>query len=42
MVLVAKLLGVVLKRPQEYYDVPNEDQEAGQGQGRAEERTDGA
>jgi uncharacterized membrane protein len=42
MVLVAKLLGVVLKRPQEYYDVPDEDQEAGQGQGRGEERTDGA
>jgi len=39
MVLVAKLLGVVLKRPQEYYEVPGEGQETGQGRG--EERTDG-
>jgi len=39
MVLVAKLLGVVLKRPQAYYEVPGEGQETGQGRG--EERTDG-
>ncbi len=38
MVLVAKLLGVALKRPQGYYDAPGEGQEAGQGSG--EESTD--
>jgi UPF0716 family protein affecting phage T7 exclusion len=42
MVLVAKVLGLVLKRPQGYYDVPDEDQESGQGQGTVEEHTDGA
>jgi len=45
MVLVAKLLGVVLKRPQDYYEVPGEDagegQAAGEGRRRAGERTDG-
>jgi len=38
MVLVAKLLGVVLKRPQGYYEVPGEvpgeDQQAGPDQSR--------
>ena len=39
MVLVAKILGVVLKRPQAYYEVPVEGQETEQG--RVEERTNG-
>jgi uncharacterized membrane protein len=39
MVLVAKILGVVLKRPQAYYEVPDEGQETEQG--RVEERTNG-
>lgn len=41
MVLVAKLLGMVLKRPQGYYDVADERQETGPGQSRVEDRTDG-
>ena len=40
MVLVAKLLGVILKRPQEYYEVRDEDQQAGPA--RVEEHTDDA
>ena len=48
MVLVAKLLGVVLKRPQDYYEVsvepPDQGHEAGEGQhnGRVGARSDGA
>ncbi|MFT4823157.1 MAG: putative membrane protein [Halioglobus sp.] len=41
MVLVAKLLGVVLKRPQDYYDTPDDDQEADAGQGAVKEHGDG-
>lgn len=46
MVLVAKLLGVLLKRPQDYYEVPGqesaESQAADLSRNREGERTDGA
>ncbi len=46
MVLVAKLLGLVLKRPQDYYDDPDKDtghgQDAGQKMSGTEERGNGA
>lgn len=41
MVLVAKLLGVLLKRPQNYYDTHEQDQGADPGQDTLEERSDG-
>ncbi len=42
MVLVAKLLGMVLKRPQGYYDDSGERPQADPGQSRVEERSDDA
>ena len=42
MVLVAKLLGVVLKRPQGYYDDSGQRPQADPGQSRVEERNDDA
>ena len=46
MVLVAKLLGLVLKRSQDYYDEPDEDtghgQDAGQNVSSTEEPRNGA
>lgn len=42
MVLVAKLLGVVLKRPQGYYGVSGERSKTGPGQSRVEEHNDDA
>ena len=46
MVLVAKLLGLVLKRPQDYYDDPDKDtghgQDAGQKMSGTEEPGNGA
>ncbi|MDH3991601.1 MAG: hypothetical protein OEV47_01755 [Gammaproteobacteria bacterium] len=46
MVLVAKLLGLVLKRPQDYYDDPDEDtghgRDAGQKMSGTEEPGNGA
>ena len=42
MVLVAKLLGVVLKRPQEYYDVSGERSQASSDQSRVAERNNDA
>ena len=41
MVLVAKLLGVALKRPQDYYDTHEQDQGIDQDQDKLEERSDG-
>jgi hypothetical protein len=42
MVVVAKLLGMVLKRPEDYYAAPGESDGADQDTARAEEHNDGA
>lgn len=45
MVLVAKLLGMLLKRPEDYYDIPDDHREeapdAGAGHNKLKERSDG-
>jgi uncharacterized membrane protein len=42
MVLVAKLLGVLLKRPENYYDISQQDQTAeSHGHDKVEERSNG-